>query len=148
MVAVSVPQVRRGWSADARPVDGVSLTFILVARGIRYDGRRLELVDLAPTMPYVHGWRPVLGHVTTGAFLDAWAKDLMVTADTGPWRPCVLALADPTIAPPGDVHLRLARPRIYGTGLRYDVSAVGGVVPATSGACVLYVNAGATSDRH
>jgi hypothetical protein len=145
MVAVSVPQVRRGWSAGMPSVEGTSRTFILVARGMRYDGRHLELVDLAPTMPYVHGWRPVLGHVTTSAFLDAWTSDLLGPDGEGPWRPCVLALADPTIAPTSDVHLRLARPRIFGTGLRYDASAVGGVLPASSGACVLYVNAGATA---
>jgi hypothetical protein len=141
MVAVSVPQVRRGWTAGGTTVEGAALTFIQVARGMRYDGSTLALVDLAPTTPYVSSGRPVLGHVTTGAFLDIWVRDLLLWSDDRS-RSCVLSLADPTIAPMSDVLLRLCDPRIHGTGLRYSVSAIAGTLPESSGACVLYVNAG------
>jgi hypothetical protein len=141
MVSVTVPGVRRGWTADDLLLDGAGLTFIQVARGMTYDGTALALVDLAPTMPYVTGSpRTCLGHISTGAFMDLWASDPGQSADR-PSRPSVLSLADPAISPFSDALLLLERPRIHGTGLRYVVTVLSGTLPATSGACVLYVNA-------
>jgi hypothetical protein len=141
MVAVTVPAVRRGWTADDLSLDGGGLTFIQVARGMTFDGKTLALVDLAPTMPYVASSPPTrLGHVSTGAFLDLWTSDGRTTADAPP-RPCVLSLVDPTISPLSDALLTVARPRIRGTGLCYSVTVLAGALPASSGSCVLYVNA-------
>jgi hypothetical protein len=142
MVAISVPAVRRGWTADDLRLDSPGLTFIQVARGMTFEGDYLTLVDLAPTMPYVASSPPTfLGHISTSAFLDLWVTGRRTTTGS-PERPSVLSLADPTISPLSDALLRLARPRIYGAGLRYSVTVLGGVLPACSGACVLYVNAG------
>ncbi len=141
MVTVTVPGVRRGWTADDLHLDGAGLTFMQVARGMTYDGKTLALVELAPTMPYVSGspltW---LGHISTGAFLDLWTSDPGPSVDT-PSCPSVLSLADPAISPLSDSLLLLARPRIHGTGLRYSVTVLSGALPASSGSCVLYVNA-------
>jgi len=141
MVAVTVPPVRRGWTADDLCLDGAGLTFMQVARGMTYDGRTLALVELAPTMPYVTG-SPLtcLGHISTGAFLDLWMSDPGTSVDN-PWRPSVLSLADPAVSPLSDSLLLLARPRIHGTGLCYSVAILSGTLPASSGSCVLYVNA-------
>ena len=49
MVAVTVPPVRRGWTADDLRLDGAGLTFMQVARGMTYDGRTLALVELEIT---------------------------------------------------------------------------------------------------
>lgn len=142
MAAVTVPAVRRGWSADDLRLDGAGLTFIQVARGMRFEADALTLVDLAPTMPYVASPPPAfLGHISTGAFLDLWL-DAGLTTPGSPGRPSVLSLADPTIAPFGDAVLLLTRPRIHESGLRYSVTLLGGALPAYSGSCVLYVNAG------
>jgi hypothetical protein len=108
---------------------------------MEFDGTTLALVDLAPTMPYVASSPPAfLGHISTGAFLDLWVTDRLTMTDP-PARPCVLSLADPTISPLSDALLLLERPRIHGTGLRYSVAVLGGALPASSGSCVLYVNA-------
>ena len=142
MVTVPVPGVRRGWTAEELSLDGGGLTFIQVARGMTFDGRTLALVELAPTIPYVVTSPPTcLGHISTGAFLDLWISDRLTMTDP-PACPCVLSLADPTISPLGDALLLLERPRIHGTGLRYSVTVLGGALPASSGSCVLYVNAG------
>ena len=141
MVTLTVPGVRRGWTADGLHLDGAGLTFMQVARGMTYDGKTLALVELAPTMPYVSG-SPLtcLGHISTGAFLDLWTPDPGPSVDT-PSCPSVLSLADPAISPLSDSLLLLARPRIHDTGLCYSVTVLSGTLPATSGSCVLYVNA-------
>jgi hypothetical protein len=72
--------------------------------------------------------------------MDLWASDPGQSFD-GPSRPSVLSLADPAIFPRGDSLLLLERPQIHGTGLRYCVTVLSGTLPASSGACVLYVNA-------
>lgn len=142
MLAATIPRVRRGWDADDLRADGAGLTFIQVARGMHFDGTALELVDLAPTMPYVASSPPtVLGHISTGAFLDLWASGRVPAGDAAAC-PCVLSLADPTIVPLGDALLLVTRPRIHGTGLQYSVTLIGGALPSSSGSCVLYVNAG------
>ena len=141
MVTVTVPAVRRGWTAEDLHLDGAGLTLIQVARGMTYDGRTLSLVDLAPTLPYVTG-SPLtcLGHISTGAFLDLWGSGPGRSTDS-PSRPSVLSLADPAISPVSDSLLLVDRPRIHGTGLCYTVTVLSGTVPASSGSCVLYVNA-------
>jgi len=141
MVAVTVPAVRRGWTADDLRLDGAGLTFMQIARGMTYEGRTLALLDLSPTMPYVLGSPPTcLGHISTGAFLDLWTSDPGPSAGH-PSRPSVLSLADPAVSPLSDSLLLLTRPRIRGTGLCYSVIVLSGTLPAASGSCVLYVNA-------
>lgn len=142
MVAVALPVVHRGWTADDLRLDDGRLTFIQIARGMTFEAEALTLVDLAPTMPYVASSPPTfLGHVSTGAFLDLWVSDPLATPGFRE-RPSVLSLADPALSRLGDATLMLARPRIHGTGLRYSITVLGGELPASSGACVLYVNAG------
>ena len=141
MVTVTVPPGATGVDRGRSAPGGAGLTFIQVARGMTYDGRTLALVELAPTMPYVTG-SPLtcLGHISTGAFLDLWTSDPGPSVDN-PSRPSVLSLADPAVSPLSDSLLLLARPRIHGTGLCYSVTVLSGTLPASSGSCVLYVNA-------
>ncbi|MFN8168044.1 MAG: hypothetical protein U0S36_04605 [Candidatus Nanopelagicales bacterium] len=141
MAGVMVPRVRRRWTADDLSLDSGRFTFIQVARGMNFDGTALALVELAPIMPYVTG-SPLtcLGHISTGAFLDLWTSDPRPPVDS-PSRPSVLSLADPAISPLADSLLLLARPRIHDTGLCYSVTVLSGTLPASSGSCVLYVNA-------
>jgi len=142
MATVTVAGVRRGWATDHLSIDGSPITVIQVARGMEYDGTTLALVDLAPTMPYVAlTAAPFLGHIATGAFLDLWVSDGSATEERTA-RPCVLSLADATLSPNSDALLLLRHPRIHGTGLKYAVALVGGSLPASSGSCVLFVNAG------
>jgi hypothetical protein len=76
------------------------------------------------------------------AGLDAHTRRVVATA-------VAVVVTVPTVRrgwTAGDLRLDgarlLARPRIDGTGLRYSVTVLGGALPACSGACVLYVNAG------
>lgn len=141
MAFATVPAIRQGWTCDDPCLNPGELTFIQVARGVAYYGKTLVLVDLAPTVPYLTTGSPIiLGHISTGAFLDLWSSS-REPAVVVPWRPGVLSLADPERSPLGDAVVLLARPRIHDTGLTYDVTLVEGTLPSSSGSCVLYVNA-------
>jgi hypothetical protein len=140
VTSADVPTVRRGWTADDLSADGTRITFVQVARGMRFSGRSLVLVGLSPTMPYFDAHAPAaLGHVSTGAFLDWWRGGDFVSAEVA--RPCVICLADPLRVPFGDAVVHLARPQVQGTGLAYAIELVEGALPESSGACVVYINA-------
>jgi hypothetical protein len=141
MAFATVPAIRQGWTCEDLCLDSAELTFIQVARGMAFYGKTLVLVDLAPTVPYLTTSAPILlGHISTGAFLDLWGSSREPPAVV-PWGPGVLSLADPERSPLGDVSVLLARPRIHDTGFTYDVRLVEGTLPSSSGSCVLYVNA-------
>ncbi len=134
-----VPLVLPGWTAESRLGDAPYLTFVQVARGLASSGSSLDLLDLAPvTVCVAPGPASSLSHVTTGAFLDLWvAADERVTDQRG--RRGVLSVVDPESRPIYDTVLRLHRPRIHGSGLQYDVEVVDGILPTSSGSCVLFV---------
>jgi hypothetical protein len=141
MTAATVPVIRPGWACDDLCLDPPGWTVIQVARSVVFDGETLVLVDLAPTMPYLSASMPtVLGHLSTGGFLDLWGAGGQPSAVRAA-RPGVLSLADPERSVFGDAMVLLAGPRIHDAGLTYDVSLVEGSVPLSSGSCVLYVNA-------
>jgi hypothetical protein len=111
------------------------------ARGLLFDGRALTLVDLAPSTI----WSSVtpsswLGYLPTGAFLDLWAQRVRGLAHPSAVRVRgTLTLLDPDAQVVGDAALRLGNPRMTGPGLTYDAEVVNGLVPAESGACVLFL---------
>ena len=117
--------------------------FVHVARGLRFDGRVLTLVDLAPsTIRVAATTLSAVGHVCTGTVLDRWAHAVAASPD-GAWRVRgSLALLDAEAQVGGDTVFLVSNPRMTATGLAYDTQAVAGAVPSESGACVLYLDWG------
>jgi hypothetical protein len=117
---------------------------VQVARGLRFDGRTLTLVDLAPsTIRVSTAAATEIGHVCTGTVLDRWA-DGARAAPTGQWWvPGRLALLDSDAQLTGDAALVVSNPRVTAVGLAYDADVMRGAVPSESGACVLYLEWGA-----
>lgn len=130
----------RGWTAEDHADQAPFLTFVQVARGVAFTGSTLGLLELAPVTVCV-GPPPAgtLSHVTTGAFLDLWwaASDAPGGENH---RRGVVSLVDPETRPRYDALVRLSRPRIHGSGLRYDVELVEGPLPPSSGSCVLFIH--------
>ena len=121
-------------SSDGRPVDSDD-TFVLVARGAVVDDHVLDLVDLAPSTIRVE-WAGggQVTYLSTGQFLDLWEEVQATTV------PADLGLLAATLVAGERVRLDVRRPRIVGSGLRWNVTDVHGWLPHESGACVLVVN--------
>jgi len=113
-------------------------TYVQVAREVRFDGRSLTLLDLAPsTICLAHEPGATAGHLPTGLFLDHW-YDQLEGASVRP-VPAVLSLLDADRAPASDSQVLLSLPRIREAGLQYQIQLVEGEIPPTSGACVLFI---------
>ncbi|HSO05197.1 MAG TPA: hypothetical protein VLQ92_11995 [Candidatus Limnocylindrales bacterium] len=111
------------------------------ARGLLFDGRSLTLVDLAPSTIWSSATPSSgLGYLPTGAYLDLWARRARRLARPDSCRVRgTLALLDPDAQLAGDAVLTLGNPRITAPGLTYDAEVLHGLVPAESGACVLFL---------
>jgi hypothetical protein len=111
------------------------------ARGVLFDGRSLTLVDLAPSTIWSSASPSTgMGYLPTGDYLDLWARRARRLARPGSCRVRgTLALLDPDAQLAGDAVLTLGNPRMTAPGLTYDAEVLHGLVPAESGACVLFL---------
>jgi hypothetical protein len=122
--------------------------FAHVAPRMRFDGQTLTLVDLAPstlvmTRPLEPpGDAPQLSYLPTGAFLDRWAEQARNAVPSGCRMRGTLSLLDPDAQVAGRAVVELRSPRLVVDGLAYDVEVLEGIVPASSGACVLFLEWG------
>jgi len=115
--------------------------YVQMARGLLFDGRSLTLVDLAPSTLWSSP-KPTggLDYLPTGAYLDLWARRARRLARPGSYRVRgTLSLLDPDAQLTGDAVLTLGNPRVTAPGLTYDAEVLHGLVPAESGACVLFL---------
>ncbi len=140
MRSAGVHEVLSGWTAGDHEAAAPHLTYLQQARGLAFTGSCLELLDLDPvTVCVLPAPAGALGHMTTGAFLDLWwAVAERVAA--GATRRAVVALVAPGSLGAYDALVLVGRPRIHGSGLRYDAELVEGVLPASSGSCLLVVH--------
>jgi hypothetical protein len=121
-----------------RPQDVTATMYVQVARGMRFDGTSLTLVDLAPSTVYL-ACQPdaAVGHLPTGLFLDEWYGEPSGVVIRP--VPAVLSLLDANRPPASDARLMLSLPRIREAGLEYQAQLLDGDIPPTSGACVLFI---------
>jgi hypothetical protein len=122
--------------------------FAHVAPRMRFDGQTLTLVELAPstivmTRPLeLPGDAPQLSYLPTGAFLDRWAEQAREVGPPGCRMRGTLSLLDPDAQVAGRSVVELRSPRLAVDGLAYDVEVLEGIVPTSSGACVLFLEWG------
>lgn len=113
--------------------------FVHIAPSLQFDGRRLTLVDVAPSTIWLSVADAQLSYLPTGSFLDRWAER---ERDLAPGEGCArgsLSLLDPEASVVGSAGLELCSPRMSASGLTYDAQVVDGIVPGASGACVLFL---------
>jgi hypothetical protein len=110
---------------------------------MRYENRTLLLEELAPaTIVLSEVTAGRVSHLHTSAFLDAWWEAHRGSADasSSASAQAVLTLLDGGARQAGDVVLSVQEPRISGAGLRWTVDVIEGVLPSTSGSCLLCVD--------
>lgn len=110
-----------------------------VARGLLFSGGRLTLLDPSPSTIWMTSDPIGLGYLPTGAFLDLWSDDHPAEERSVRRVEGRLALLDADAQLAGHAALRLSQPRVTTEGLTYDAEVVEGLVPAGSGACVLFL---------
>ncbi|WP_395695272.1 hypothetical protein [Nocardioides sp.] len=121
-------------------VVGSGEVYAQLARGLHFAGGTLTLLDVSPSTIWMSPVPRRLGFLRTGAFLDLWA-DVRLPGSPGVRRvEGTLALLDADSRLAGDARLALSNPRVTTSGLTYDVEVTTGLVPAGSGACVLFMD--------
>jgi hypothetical protein len=113
--------------------------FAHVARGLVFADGCLTLLDPSPSTIWMTSDPSGLGYLSTGAFLDRWTHDRPAGGRAVRAVHGRLSLLDADAQLAGHAALRLSHPRVTTEGLTYDVTVVEGLVPAGSGACVLFL---------
>ena len=113
-------------------------TFVQNARSMECENDRLSLRGISPATLYVaDGPSHVVGHITARQFVDLWTQGEHSFADNPP--SAVLAFVGDSERLPADVVLVLRRPRLYLNTLAYECEAIDGSLPASAGACSLFI---------
>jgi hypothetical protein len=122
--------------------------FAHIAPRMRCDGRTLTLVDISPSTIWMSGHLRASGHgpeldyLPTGAFLDRWTDRAREAGPAGCRMNGTLSLLDPDAQFAGRAVVELRAPRLTADGLAYDIEVLEGIVPGSSGACVLFLEWG------
>ncbi len=119
--------------------------FAHIAPRMRFDGRTLTLVDISPSTIWMSeavrepGHAPEIDYLPTGAFLDRWTDRARAVGPAGCRMRGTLSLLDPDAQVAGRAVVELSAPRLTADGLAYDIEVLEGIVPGSSGACVLFL---------
>jgi hypothetical protein len=123
-----------------------AVTFVQLAGGARADAHGLTLTDLSPSTIWIlHDTPQRVGHLATGTFLDLWWDSRSGLSSS--WLRGVLGQADPDAQLLGAPVLRVASPRISGSGVHYEIELLAGVLPRDIGACILFLGPGDRPDE-
>jgi len=113
--------------------------FVQVAKGSTSADGVLTLTGLSPSTLYFSD-RPerVVGHMTTAQFVEGWSVGENSFASDPP--NAVLSFVDPGEDLPEECVVVLRDPQAEGDDLHYAIEVLEGSVPASSGACTLFID--------
>lgn len=113
--------------------------FVQVAKGSTSQGGSLTLTGVSPSTLYFSD-RPerVVGHMTTQRFVDDWAVGDNSFASDPP--NAVLSFVDTGEDIPEDCVVVLRDPESLEESIRYSIEVLEGTVPASTGACTLFID--------
>jgi hypothetical protein len=112
------------------------VAFLQTSRELRSNPHTVTLVDLTPVTVCVRSGQAgeAIDRLATSDFLERWER-----CSGGRPVSARICLADPEAALSGEAALRIARPRVFGGSICFDVEVMSGVLPAESGACLLVI---------
>ena len=113
--------------------------FVQVAHGASASPGTLTLNGVRPSTLYFSD-RPerVVGHMTTGEFVDDWATGPNSFAEDPP--NAVLSFIEPDADAPSDVVVVLRDPKLTQPDLGYSVEVLEGQMPTSAGPCTLFID--------
>jgi len=113
--------------------------FVQTARAITSDGTTLTLKEVTPSTLYFSD-RPkrIVGHMTTGDFVDLWAEGENSFEEDPP--NAVLAFLEPGAGAPEDVVVVIRQPRLENGELSYSIETLEGTVPSQTGPVTLFID--------
>ena len=113
--------------------------FVQVAHEASASDGTLTLHGVSPSTLYFSD-RPerVVGHVSTGSFVDDWATGPNSFAEDPP--NAVLSFTEPDAGTPSDVVVVLRDPQLTQPDLAYSVEILDGQMPASAGPCTLFID--------
>jgi hypothetical protein len=133
--------ITNGWEVEMTAVEPelIEEMFVQVASGSSSTDGALTLTGLSPSTLYFSD-RPerIVGHMTTAQFIDQWAVGDNSFASDPP--NAVLSWVDSGDARPEDCVVVLKEPKAEGDSIRYTIDLLEGSVPASSGACTLFID--------
>jgi hypothetical protein len=116
--------------------------FVQVARGATSADGTLTLSGISPSTLYFSD-RPerVVGHMTNAQFVELWAADAPGENTFASDPPnAVLSFVEEGDDRPDDCVVVLRDPRSNGESIRYAIDVLEGSVPASTGACTLFID--------
>jgi hypothetical protein len=113
--------------------------FVQVANGSESTTGELTLTGLSPSTLYFSD-RPerIVGHMTTAQFVDQWSVGDNSFASDPP--NAVLSWVGTSENRPDDCVVVLTEPKAEGDSIHYAIEVLEGSVPASSGACTLFID--------
>jgi hypothetical protein len=113
--------------------------FVQTARGTTSDGATLTLEGVTPSTLYFSD-RPqrVVGHMTTGDFVDLWGEgDNSFKTDP---PNAVLAFVESAVDSPEDAVIVIREPQLEDGRLSYSIELLEGTLPAQTGPVTLFID--------
>ncbi len=113
--------------------------FVQTARAVTSDGTTLTLKDVTPSTLYFSD-RPkrVVGHMSTGDFVDLWAEGDNSFEQDPP--NAVLAFLESGADAPTDAVVVIRQPRLENGELSYSIETLEGSVPTQTGPVTLFID--------
>jgi hypothetical protein len=126
-------------STQENQAELVEEMFVQVAHAASASAEALTLHGISPSTLYFSD-RPerVVGHMTTGEFVDEWATGPNSFAEDPP--NAVLSFTEPDADAPSDVVVVLRDPQLSQPDLGYSVEVLDGKMPASAGPCTLFID--------
>ena len=126
-------------SQPAGPPVEFEALYVQSAQGVTSSDHEFTLHGLAPsTLMFSDRPERIVGHLTAAQFVDGWGQGENSFLEDPP--NAVLSFLEEGDETPEDVVLTLTDPRLQNGDLTYSATLLEGELPASSGACSLFID--------
>jgi hypothetical protein len=117
----------------------IEAMFVQLASGLTTSDRTMTLHGLGPaTLFFADRPERVVGHISSAKFVNQWGEGDNSFAEDPP--NAVVSFMETGDTVPEEATIVLRDPQIAGDALSYKVDILEGTLPATAGACSLFID--------